>query len=238
MIKMKKDKNESLEDSRKKILNDSTAFQVKEAYKVLRTNIMFSLPSQSSKIIAMTSASASEGKTTNAVNLAISFAETGAKVLLIDADLRRPNVARMLKEKSIPGLSNALLQFTSLEKVIKHTSYENLDAIYSGDIPPNPAELLSSPAMEELLQRLAPRYDYIFIDTPPVNIVTDTTIISRLASGVVVAVEANATEKTNLVNAVSQLEFVEAKILGFILHHVVASHSSKYKKYYKYGYEQ
>jgi len=235
---MRKKQNQTLEDSRKRILNNDSAFQVKEAYKVLRTNVMFSLPAQSCKIIALTSAMASEGKTTSSINLAISFAETGAKVLLIDADLRRPNVARMLKDKSVPGLSNALLHFTGLEEVIKKTSYANLDAIYSGDIPPNPAELLSSPAMAELLQRLAPKYDYIFIDTPPVNIVADTTIISRLAAGVVVAVEANATEKANLMNAIGQLEFVGAKILGFVLNHVVINYTGKYQKYYKYGYEQ
>ena len=123
---------------RARVLNEKSSFHVKEAYKALRTNILFAIPNEKTKRIIVTSALAGEGKSTNCLNLAISFAQTGAKVLLIDCDLRKPSVANLLDIQSSPGLSNVLASLNTVDSVIVHTEYANLDAIPSGDMTPNP----------------------------------------------------------------------------------------------------
>ena len=233
------EKNEKLNkidfsSDQKNIINSTSSFHIKEAYKTLRTNITFSLPVQGCKTIAVTSSLASEGKSINCLNLAITFAETGSKVLLVDCDLRRPNVARLLDKSATPGLSNVLVNLSDLNTVMQKTDYENLDVIYSGDIPPNPTELLSSPKMEEILHTLAEQYDYIFLDTPPVNLIADTTILSKYVSGLVVIVRQNKSVKDALLDTVSQLKFAEAKILGFVLNGAPVVAGGKYNKYSKY----
>ena len=150
---------------RARILNDKSSFHVKEAYKALRTNIVFAVPHDGSKRIIVTSALAGEGKSTNCLNIAISFAQTGAKVLLVDCDLRKPNIANLLNIPSSPGLSNVLANLNTIDSVVVHSEYPNLDIIPSGDMPPNPAELLGSSAMQETLDRLSEVYEDIFVDT-------------------------------------------------------------------------
>lgn len=230
------------EFEREKVLSSKSGFQVREAYKILRTNVIFSLPKEGCKRICVTSSNASEGKSLNSLNLAITFAETGAKVLLIDCDLRRPNVSRLLNRKSYPGLSNALVGLTKLEDVIQDSGFKNLDVILSGNIPPNPAELLGSENMKAFIDELSEKYDYIFFDTAPVNVVTDTNILSKWMTGVIVVVLYNSTDKDTLEEAVKQLEFVDAKILGFILNGVAYGSGGSYKysrkkkySYYRYG---
>lgn len=236
-VKYEYNENDMLPEQQN-ILTENSSFLVREAYKALRTNITFSLSIDGCKIIAISSAIASEGKSINCLNLAITFAETGAKVLLVDCDLRRPNIARLLKRSAVPGISNVLVRLNKLEDVIQETPYNNLNVIFSGDIPPNPAELLGSKATEKVLAELSEKYDYIFLDTPPVNLVTDTSMLSKLISGIVLIVRQNQTEKGDLMHAVSQLEFVNTKILGFVLNGVPTGGSYggyKYKKYYRDG---
>lgn len=216
------------------VLSEDSSFMVKEAYKSLRTNVMFSLTDDGCKTIAVSSALASEGKSINCLNLAISFAETGAKVLLVDCDLRRPNIARLLKENASPGVSNVLVHRNSLSEVIRHTPYKNLDVILTGDLAPNPVELIGSKTMEKVLAELARVYDYIFLDTPPINLVTDTSILSKLVSGIILIVRQNETEKGALLYAVNQLKFVGAKILGFVLNDVSADSGQSAYKYKEY----
>lgn len=224
---------------RDKIISNETSFQVKEAYKALRTNIIFSLPQEGCKKISVTSSIASEGKSTNCLNLAITFAETGARVLIIDCDLRRPNISRLLEKQSSPGLSNALVGLNSLDEVINKTDYTNLDVIFSGNIPPNPAELLGSEKMGKIIEELEEKYDYIFFDTAPVNIVTDSTILAKWMTGVVMVVLYNSTDKDTIEEALKQLEFAEAKVLGFILNGVVYGSNGAYKYNYKrYNYKK
>jgi len=169
--------NSPLIVKRAKVLNEKSSFHVKEAYKALRTNIVFSIPHDGAKKIIVTSALAGEGKSTNCLNLAISFAQTGAKVLIIDCDLRKPNVANLLNIAPTPGLSNVLANLNTVDSVIVHSDYANLDVIPSGDMPPNPAELLGSATMRDTLDKLSDLYEYIFLDTSPVNIVTDAAVI-------------------------------------------------------------
>lgn len=218
---------------KEKVLSPDTAFQVRETYKTLRTNVIFSLPQEDCKKICVTSSIASEGKSTNCLNLAITFAETGAKVLIVDCDLRRPNVSRLLGKKGTPGLSNALVGLNSLDEIINESGYENLDVIFSGSIPPNPAELLGSDKMGEIIDTLSEKYDYIFFDTAPVNIVTDTAIIAKWMSGVIMVVLYNSTDKDTIEEAIKQLDFANAKILGFILNGVVYGSNGSYKYNYK-----
>lgn len=218
---------------KEKVLSPDTTFQVREAYKTLRTNVIFSLPQEGCKKICVTSSIASEGKSTNCLNLAITFAETGAKVLIIDCDLRRPNVSKLLGRKSYPGLSNVLVGLNKLEDVISDSGYKNLDVIFSGNIPPNPAELLGSDKMGDIIDELSKKYDYIFFDTAPVNIVTDTTILAKWMSGIIMVVLYNSTDKDTIEESIKQLEFVGAKILGFVLNGVVYGNNGSYKYNYK-----
>lgn len=218
---------------KEKILSPDTTFQVREAYKTLRTNVIFSLPQEGCKKICVTSSIASEGKSTNCLNLAITFAETGAKVLIIDCDLRRPNISKLLERKSYPGLSNVLVGLNKLEDVISDSGYKNLDVIFSGNIPPNPAELLGSDKMSDIIDELSKKYDYIFFDTAPVNIVTDTTILAKWMSGIIMVVLYNSTDKDTIEESIKQLEFVGAKILGFVLNGVVYGNNGSYKYNYK-----
>ena len=220
-----------------KVLQNDTPFFIKEAYKALRTNIIFSLPTDECKKIAITSSLAGEGKSTNCLNLAISFAQMGTKTLIIDSDLRRPNVAKLLDEKASPGLSNVLVGLSSLKDAINHTKYENLDAIFAGDIPPNPTELLISNKMSEILDALSADYDYIFIDCPPVNVVTDASIISKYVSGMILVVRQGETAKDEVLDAKKQLDLAGAKLIGTILNdasEVNARYGYHKKKYYKY----
>lgn len=219
------------------IINDQSLFSIKEAYKTLRTNITFSLSETGCKIIGVTSAMDTEGKSINCLNLAISFGETGARVLIIDCDLRKPNIAKLLNQKASPGISNVLVNLSSLEDALRHTPYKDLDVILSGDIPPNASELLGSDKMAELLEELTKRYDYIFVDTPPVNIVSDSTILSRHMAGIILVVKQGETEKADVVSAIEQLKFVKAKVLGFVLNGIQTEKRRRYYKqyYYEYG---
>ncbi len=218
-------------EEQNKILNDDSPFYVKEAYKTLRTNIMFSLPMSGCKIIAVTSSLASEGKSTNSANLAVAFAQTNAKVLLIDCDLRKPDVARLFGKTSRVGLSNVLVNLATIEETVLSTNQPNLKIMCSGDIPPNPSELLNSDRMKEVLDTLSETYDYIILDTPPVNLVTDTSVLSKYVSGIVLVVRANSTKKDELANAIRQLQFTDTKkILGFILNgNPLEKHYGKYR---------
>ena len=224
---------------RARILSDKSSFHVKEAYKALRTNVLFTIPHDGAKKVIVTSALAGEGKSTNCLNLAISFAQTGAKVLLIDCDLRKPNTANLLNISSTPGLSNVLANLNTIDSVIVHSDYSNLDVIPSGDIPPNPSELLGSNAMEDTLGKLSEIYDYIFLDTSPINIVTDAAVMSSMVDGVLVVVRQGRTDKESVSEAVKKLKFVNANVLGFILNGRLTDIKMGYRYgkrgYYRYG---
>lgn len=220
------------------VLTKNSPFAMAEAYRTLRTNITFSLPNKGCKLIGITSSLASEGKSTNARNIAIAFAETGVRVLLIDCDMRRPSVARGFGIPASPGLSNVLVNLSDLDQTISRTEHDCLDILPSGDIPPNPTELIGSAKMKEILDRLALHYEYIFIDLPPVCMVADAVIMSRNLHGLLFVVRQGESDQDSIKHAVSQLGFAEAKILGFVLHGVETAKNNRYgrKGYYRYGY--
>lgn len=235
-------RNRQIEEARKNLLTPDSNFFVREAYKALRTNVSFALTGDSkSKVVVVTSALQSEGKSTTAINLAISYAMTDQKVLIIDCDMRRPKLARLLQLGNKVGMSNLLLDPGLLDQAIIHTDKSGLDVILAGSIPPNPSELLGSSRMQTLLEELRSRYDYIFIDSPPVNMVTDALVVAPNSDGVVFLVRANQSERGAVTRALDQLEYAKIKVLGFVLNGLERDRSyygyskKRYKRYYGYG---
>lgn len=232
-----------MQEERKHILTSGSDFFIREAYKTLRTNVSFALANaEDSKVVLVTSSQQSEGKSITAINLAISYAQMERKVLVIDCDLRRPKVARLLRIATPEGLSNLLMSRTkTAESLIVRSDIKNLDVLPAGDIPPNPSELLASPKMEQVLAELKEKYDLIVLDTPPVNMVTDAVALAPQTDGVLFVVRANITERGAVIHAVEQLEYTKIKILGFILNGVDLEHTSYgYSKqhYKRYGYRR
>lgn len=227
----KQDQLSSYMTQRRQILNKNTSFAVQEAYKQLRTNIRFCIRDQKCKKFCLTSGQASEGKSITLLNLAISIAQTGKRVLLIDADLRRPTIARLLVEKATPGLSEVLVGDVSVSEAVRTGIYPNLDIIFSGEKPPNPSEVLSSERMHELIETSAEYYDYILVDTPPVNVVTDACVVANLLDGVLLLVRESRSNKETVRQAISNLQLTGANILGYILNGVVSETSKHYGDY-------
>lgn len=221
------------------LLTADSPFIITEAYKAMRTNLMFMLAGNK-KVIAFTSSVANEGKTTTCLNLAIAFSQTGHKVLIIDMDMRKPRIHRYFDVPSSPGLSDNLGGF-SPEIPISPTQYENLFILPVGTIPPSPPELLMNPSFDKLIESVREQYDYVFIDTPPIHLVTDLAIIANKLDGVVFIVRENAVTLEVVKTSVEGLERVDAKILGFILNDSDGSTpfaQYKYRRKYKgqYGY--
>ena len=219
---------------RRHILGKHSSFYVQEAYKTLRTNIRFFLSGDGCKKFCITSGLASEGKSITILNLAISFAEAGSKVLLIDADLRRPSLARLLIETASPGLSNVLAGLCKPEEAIRNAVYDNLDVMFSGEIPPNPSELLGSERMAKMLDKLSLHYDYILVDTPPVGVVSDVCVVGQQLDGVLFLVRQNYTEKETVARGIKQLEISGVNLMGFVLNGADKNRNSRYARKYKY----
>lgn len=234
------DSAQSFRSQRRNLLSDASPFTVKEAYKTLRTNIGFSQSSEGCRKVCITSGMPGEGKSITTLNVAISFAESGQRVLLIDADLRRPTVARMLLENGSVGLSNVLAGMCKAEDVIRNNCYPNLDVIFSGTVPPNPSELLSSSRMDKLIESMSAKYDYIFIDTPPVNVVTDACVIAARMDGALIVARRNVSDRESVSRCVNQMKIAGAKILGFVLNGADLEGRSKYSKnrYNAYRYDR
>lgn len=214
---------------RRQILSKNTNFAIQEAYKSLRTNISFSIRDSKCKKFCLTSGASGEGKSITLLNLAISIAQTGKKVLLIDADMRRPAVARLLVEQASPGLSEVLANVVKEEDAIRKEIYPNLDILFSGEIPPNPSELLTGERMRTLIDTNAEKYDYILVDTPPVAVVTDACIVANLLDGVLLLAWQNRSRKDAVKQAVNSLQLTGANILGYVFNGVV----TKERKYYE-----
>lgn len=233
-------------EQQRKTLHKNLNFTAAEAYKLLRTNLQFTLPGgeeDTCRVLGITSSIRGEGKSTTAVNLSYTLAETGKKVLLIDADMRLPSVGKKLEMPNAPGLSNVLVATGNDAKIAIRPSkiYDNWRIVTAGDIPPNPSELLGSRRMKIVLAALEKEFDYIIVDLPPVNVVSDTLIVSPVLDGLVVVVRENYTDRKELRSCVRQLNLSNAKVLGFVMTGAKESlkRYGKYKRYgksYKYGY--
>lgn len=204
-----------------------------EAFKIARTNIEFSAIDRKIRSLMVTSSAQSEGKTVTVANLAIAYAQMGRKVLLIDADLRRPSVHRYFGYVNRRGLTNVLIGTGHYSEYIQPTLTENLSILAAGPIPPNPADLLMSQTMTDLLAALTAEYDLVLIDCPPVGVVTDAAIIATKVDGVVFVVRSGATNKAQLKRAAGLLEQVKAHVLGFIMNGVNAESEDYYYYYYQ-----
>ena len=230
----------SILEERKYLLSVKDDFFLTEAYKTLRTNVVFSLTGEGAcKVITITSSFQSEGKSITASNLALSFAASDKRVLLIDCDMRKPKLGRLLQLNAPNGLSNVLIEPKLLNTAVLQYPNSKLHVILAGNIPPNPSELLGSVRMEKLLEEMRKHYDYIILDSPPINIVTDAVVLSNLTDGVLFVVRAGHAERGNVLHALEQLEYAHAKVLGFVLNGTT-SEGGGYGRYgYKrYGYKR
>lgn len=214
-------------------------FAASEAYKRLRTNILFSFADNSAcRVVGVTSALRGEGKSITAINIAYTMAINGKKVLLIDADMRIPSISKKLELPKGTGLSNLLVGLDKVTETFQRYNCSKhdigFDIIPAGDLPPNPAELLGSKRMSSLLNSLKQHYDYIFIDLPPICAVSDALIVSKVTDGMIVVVRQDYCRTDTLKDTVQQLEFVEANIIGFV-YNGASDGSGSYGKYGKYG---
>lgn len=221
-------------DDQKKMLCADSPFIVKEAYNAIRTNLLFSQQGEKCPIFVITSPTTNNGKSINAINMAISLAQMGKRTLLIDADMRNPTIHRMFSIPVKNGLSEILAGLTDNITVSK-TDVENLSVLTAGKIPPNPTELLSSSRMDKLLDFVKAHYDCVFIDTPPVNLVTDSTSFSSKATGYILVIKSVTTDIQEVKVTVSTLQHINANIVGFVLNDVNAK-NKRYSLYYKKGY--
>lgn len=217
---------------------ENDAALVVEAYKKLRANLLFAMASKENKVIIVTSPEPNVGKSTVCGNLAVMMAQTGRKVLLIDADLRKPTLHRMFHVMKADGLTRYLINMASLEECIKPNVAPGLDLMPSGAIPPNPSELLGSARMAGLLEKVSEQYDYVFIDMPPVNVVTDGLVLAARAAGVVMLSRYNSTTYDELREAIESVKNVHGNLLGVIINDYRYEGEEKQRQYYRkrYGY--
>lgn len=235
--KRKKSNNPLFQNESQKTLHRNLEFTATEQYKLIRANLDFTLPEgERCPVIGVTSAMRGEGKSTTAVNLAYVLAERGSKVLLVDGDLRIPSIAKKMDIPSSPGLTDMLMKKSSVSLEGFQTSLlSNWYIMPSGDIPPNPSELLSSKRMESTLNTLREYFDYIVLDLPPVNLVSDAVAVSSYLSGIIVVVREDYTEKKELEHCFRQLKLSNVKVLGCVMNETKSGGGS-YSKYRKYRY--
>lgn len=208
---------------------------IAEAYRGIRTSIEFSNLDKNLQVITVTSSMQNEGKSTVLANLAVSFANLDKKVLIMEGDLRNPSVHRMFNISNIKGLTDILLQNKVFADCVHCTDVKNLHVLTCGAIPPNPSEMLSSKKIRDFIESLREYYDYIFIDAPPIGIVTDAGIISTYTDGCIFVVGAGEADIEMAKVSKERLEKVGANILGVVLNKFEASGASGYYNYY---YEQ
>ncbi|MEW1938004.1 polysaccharide biosynthesis tyrosine autokinase [Dietzia maris] len=187
-----------------------------EAFRRLRTNLQFLNVDNPPKVIVLTSSVAMEGKSETAVNLSLALAEAGSKVLLIEADLRRPRVVNYMSMPDSVGFTNILSGQATFEDVVQETRHEGVDLLGCGPLPPNPSELLASDMVVRLVGRLRELYDYVIIDSPPLLPVTDGALLARIADGALLVVRLNRTTNDQVASAVDSIEKADAELLGVI----------------------
>ncbi len=213
--------SEILRYDRMMLLTTCHDFNITEAYKSLRTNVMFSCDDDNKcPVIMVTSSMPGEGKSTVSSNLAISLAETGKKTLLIDCDLRKPKISRLFKAGSCKGLSNALLDSNDLNSSLIKVKDMNLFIMTAGSLTSNPSEMLGSKRMATLLKLLRTKFEYIVLDTPPVNVVTDAIALSPVSDGTLLVLRSDVTERNSALRALTQLKMANVNVLGVVLNNV------------------
>ncbi|MEG0156273.1 MAG: CpsD/CapB family tyrosine-protein kinase [Anaerovoracaceae bacterium] len=227
-------------------INSGGDFHFSEAYKTLRTNLNFMSVNSEYKKILVTSSVPREGKSNVCINLAISLAQSGKKVLLVECDLRKPVMHKYLimgsrykgtGGKRAKGLTEVLSGACTYEEVINDLAEDNLYAMFAGAIPPNPAELLGSKKMKDLVETLEQSFDYIIFDTPPTLVVTDACVLSKITDGVLFVVSQNQVKIEESKAAVNNLRSVNANIIGAVLNNFKPEKTHKDSNYYYYNYK-
>ncbi|QUH19076.1 CpsD/CapB family tyrosine-protein kinase [Alkaliphilus sp. B6464] len=208
---------------------------ISEAYRTLRTNIQFSSLDNPIRTIIVTSSGPGEGKTTTTINLAIAMAQSGSKVLLIDGDLRKPKLHKIFKTSNQVGLTNILVNELDYKEGVYSSHIEKLDILPAGVIPPNPSELLASNKMKQFLNNVKKDYDYIMVDTPPVAVVTDASILSTIVDGTLLVCASGQVPIEVATRAKALLENVKANIIGVVLNKIPINERN-YSQYYYYSY--
>lgn len=229
-----------LPEEEQRTFGKGLSFGASESYRLLRTNVLFALADEKRcRVIGVTSSLSGEGKSTTALNLGYVLAESGRKTLLMEADMRLPTMTRRLKLTGKRGLSDLLVGLCSGAEVLQASGiHEKLWVMNAGSIPPNPTELLGSNQMRQTVEHLSQGFDFILLDLPPVNEVSDALVASKLVNGMLMVVHQGYATRSSVSEAMRQLQYVEAKVLGFVLTRVDGQ-SGKYKsgKYgYGYGY--
>ena len=212
-----------------------------ECCRSIRTNILFMSPDRPLKTMVVTSPSPQEGKTTTAINLGVTMAEAGGRVLIVDTDMRRPRLHRSFGVPNQTGISTVIVGKATLEEAIKHTDVPNLDVLPCGPVPPNPSELLHTERFGVVLADLAKLYDRIILDSPPTSAVTDPAVLGNLADGVVLVIKAGETTREAAMHARRQLATAKARLFGVVVNAIDFSNPAYgyeyyYRNYYRYGY--
>lgn len=227
------------------LLSADTPFHIAESYKTLRTNLLFSIAAVEAElqnVVVVSSSLPGEGKSVSSANLAIALSQTGARVLLVDADLRKPVQNKMFAQSNVRGLSTVLIGETVLEVAIKNEVRPGLDLLTSGKIPSNPSELLGSKAMRRLLGELSAAYDYVIVDTPPIYVVSDALTFASHTAGLLIAVCPSICKHEHLKRTVESAALADVHILGAFLSNTAGGglglsykgRAEKYKKYNNY----
>lgn len=215
-------------------INEDKKFIVTEAYKSFRSNLFLTIRKEGCKKIIISSPVPEDGKSTTTFNVGISIAQTGANVLIMDCDLRKGSLHQFYNVRRRPGVSDFLCGVEKLDRLIYKTTYDNLKIMPMGRILPNPSEVLGSDYMKYLLELLEKEFDYIIIDTPPINVVSDTVNLIKFVDGLVLVVREKVTTYPNINNTIQKCKFANANILGFVINgvYVNSSTKSKYDYYY------
>ncbi|MGN1345149.1 MAG: CpsD/CapB family tyrosine-protein kinase [Eubacteriales bacterium] len=233
-----KSKNLSSGKKTKMRLSADSPFSIKETYNSIRTKLMFTGKGESCPTFVVTSSLAGDGKTTTAVSLAVSIAAAEQRVLLIDADMRKPSIHRYFNMEYSDGLSEFLAGLTD-QPNLRHAETDGVTVLTAGQVPPNPAELLGSKQFNVLLEKMRECFDYIIIDTPPVNIVTDATVFASSITGYVFVVQSGKNQRRDLQDGIRQIEEMNGNIVGLVLNDpenkAERHYSYRYNKYYRYG---
>lgn len=230
--------NKKKKKETKNVLSEKSKFAIVEAYKSARTNIMFSLSASEQKAFAVTSYAKGDGKSTVAANLAISFSKMGKKVILIDCDLRRPNLHNILKLENKAGFSDMVGRMVVFDDVVHREVLPCLDVLTSGTIPPNPSELICSPEVTRFVERLNREYDYIIFDSPPIGVVADALLLKDYIAGYILVTRERKTTHGDIERLLQNIKLADSKPLGFI--RVGVTHEGKRGRrgYYYYYYYQ
>lgn len=231
-MKMAK-RQKSIQERRRLIAKLEPKSPITEQYRTIRTNIQFASVDKEIKSITVTSTGPAEGKSTTIANLAVVFAQQGKKVLLIDADMRKPTVHYTLQLPNTIGLTNILTKQVSLKDAVRETDVEGLFAVTSGPIPPNPAELLGSASMEQLIAEITDLFDLVLFDTPPLLVVTDAQILADNTDGTILVISSGKTDREQAMKAKSMLNSTKGKLLGAVLNNKKQDKNTHY--YYYYG---